>query len=499
MFDRLIFKGHLRSFFGNGAFKAFLDSQHVLLKEFKGYVSACSERVKDHGRQAAEDAGRPFIYLAGASTKRSGLSKDDRARQIAEADGVTEGLVCVFSTVEPCSSFEVRSTDGWLGVQRAHRKCLHLYWYLIHPEFGWCHVRVQTWFPFEVQVWVNGREWLGRRLDKARIGYEAWHNAIVACDDWSAAQKIADRFCRRRWARPLDRLARMVNPMLPTIRDAGFGGYYWVTDQAEVATDVIFADRATLVGVWPDLARHATEQFGPKDVLRFLGRKLHGSMTGEVTTSTRQRPEGWRVKHSYRRNSVKCYDKANVLRVETTINNPAEFKVFRAASDGTGDKRWRPMTKSVTCLWRCYDVATGSNQRYLEALGNAPLRGAAITKIDKICKPRTNRGKKHARIHVLDPDTATLFAAVLDGAHTINAFRNHDITAKLYPRPPRDATEAKRRCARTSRLIGKLRGHGLIAKLPNQRCYRITPWGHAVMSSAIHLRQTQLPDLLNSH
>ncbi|MGE3809284.1 MAG: hypothetical protein AB7K24_31860 [Gemmataceae bacterium] len=31
-----------------------------------------------------------------------------------------------------------------------------LYFYFLDPQFGLVHVRLQTWFPFTIQVYVNG-------------------------------------------------------------------------------------------------------------------------------------------------------------------------------------------------------------------------------------------------------------------------------------------------------------------------------------------------------
>ena len=70
---------------------------------------------------------------------------------------MTQGLVCAFSTLEPCRSFTVagnRETKR-LEVVRRPRQCLHFYWYLIDPEFGWMHVRLQSWAPYSIQVYVN--------------------------------------------------------------------------------------------------------------------------------------------------------------------------------------------------------------------------------------------------------------------------------------------------------------------------------------------------------
>jgi len=79
------------------------------------------------------------------------------------------------------------------------------------------------------------------------------------------------------------------------------------------------------------------------------------------------------------------------------------------------------------------------------------------------------------------------------GGHAMNGFRNADLTARLYRRPPHDRDEAHRRCERVSRLIVKLRGHGLVAKVPRARLHRVTPYGQRVMTAAISLHDHQHP------
>jgi hypothetical protein len=169
-FDRLIFKGHLTRFYPPGGMKAFMDRQGVLLKDFGTWAKRLSEQVKAHAQAAAADAGRPYLYLAEAHTKSRGNSKKDLARRIMAADRIVAGLVCVLAAVEPCSSFDIfrNKETKRLEVVRRRRKCLHFYWYFVHPTLGFCHVRLQGWLPFEVQIWVNGREAL-RRLRGARV------------------------------------------------------------------------------------------------------------------------------------------------------------------------------------------------------------------------------------------------------------------------------------------------------------------------------------------
>lgn len=258
----------------------------------------------------------------------------------------------------------------------------------------------------------------------------------------------------------------------------------------------MFCDRRSLTAVLPDLIRHASLNMSSTDVLRFLGRKPHPSLRAEVCTDTKGRPEGWRVKHRMARNWIKVYDKLSVLRVETTINNPWEFRVLRVFTDDAGrrERRWCPMGKGVANIWRYYQVGMGCNYRYLEALAAAPLKGKGVDALDALCRSRTKDGRHHARFNPLTPADRALFRAVLDGGNTITGFRNGDLCARLYRKPPADTQEAHRRCARVSRLIAKLRGHGLVAKIPRARLYRPTAHGYRVMTAALAYHDDRFPD-----
>src|SRR6266851_2553951 len=97
---------------------------------------------------------RPVRYLAS-----SALSKEDIARRISAEDRITNGLVCVLTCVEPCRTFEIyrdRQTKH-LQLQPRIRKCLFVYHYAVHPIFGFVNARIQTWFPFSIQICLNGR------------------------------------------------------------------------------------------------------------------------------------------------------------------------------------------------------------------------------------------------------------------------------------------------------------------------------------------------------
>lgn len=489
-FDRLIFKGHLTSFYPQGAFGRFLSKQGILLKDFKAYVEGKSQSIKECAMSIAEKAGRPYQYLAGAMTAKKGQSKEDLVKAMIVKDQLTEGLVCVLAAVEPCRTFTVQGNhqSKRLEVVRRQSKCLHFYFYYLDAELGLIHIRLQSWFPLQIQVYINGRECLARYLEQQKVGYERYDNSFTKIDKLEAAQAFCEKFRHFDWPPVLNALAKRVNPMLETITQAGFGGYYWVADQCEIATDLMFKDRANLQSILPDLFEHAILQSSCQDTLRFLGRKLHGNFKGDATIDLKKRPEGWRVKYFSKRNSIKMYDKLSVLRVETTINNPSEFKICRETDD---DKlRWKPMGKGVANLYRYAEIGMQANQRLLEHLAQANLKSKAIPHLDSLCRSHSRDGKRFARFAPLSEADRSLFAAVMSGEFALNGFRNSDLAEKLFTKPAASDKQAKQRCTKISRLIAKLRGHGLISKVKNARLYRITELGSRVLSAVLSFFHT---------
>ena len=162
MFDRMIFKGHLSRLYKQDGARCFLWSQGVALKDFTAYAKATTERIANNARKLVTDAGRPVISFDHVKTRNRTQHKDELAKSIAERDGITEGIICLISAVETCFSFQVRKRyeSGKLELFRRERKCLHHYLYLIDDEFGFMHVRIQGWIPYECQIYSTaGSGW----------------------------------------------------------------------------------------------------------------------------------------------------------------------------------------------------------------------------------------------------------------------------------------------------------------------------------------------------
>jgi hypothetical protein len=274
---------------------------------------------------------------------------------------------------------------------------------------------------------------------------------------------------------------------------AGYA-YYWVTDQFEYATDVMFKDRATLQSLYRKLLEHATLCFSAEDVLTFLGRKLNGNFKGEVLNDCKKRHQGTRVKHRMKENWIKMYDKfGTVLRIETVINRPREFRVRRRGiRNGLEVTGWFPMAKGVANMPRYGEVCVAANRRYLEALAVVDDPTQALDDLVALTRARHKNGKSHRGFNPFALQDIRLFAAVLRGEYSILGFRNRDIrrhlmAANAHPKKKRQQS------ARISRLFRILHVHRLIAKIPHSRRWRVTQSGQRLMTAAITLFYKHYP------
>lgn len=498
-FDRLVFRGSLRrlnygrwdhqlqGFVAQGM-EQYLWQNKILFKDYLDHVKSVSQRVKQASVKAFQDLGLAVEYLRSPS-----VDKDARARQVAASRKQTEGLVCALTTVEPSASFEHRGTH----MVRRIRPSQAIYHYQSHPEVGWMYARLQTWFPFSIQVGINGREWLARQMDKAGMKYRQQGNCFVWIEDFEAAQKLMDQQLAIDWAELLNGLAGQLNPLQERIFENYPVSYYWTAYQTEWATDVVFAERQSLERLMPLLVRHGMLSFSSAEVMRYFGRKVNqsgdipASFNGTLETDLKRRHEGERVKYRMNGNSAKFYDKAyseigSVLRgAETTINNVEDFRTYRPKEGGPEeDLQWRPMREGIADLHRRAEVSQKANDRLLNALASVDDSRSVEELTADIQRHTTYSGR---RVRGLRPwaEDKHLLAVINHGEFLINGFRNRDLQALLYQTEASAPAERRRRSAAISRKLRLLRAHGLIQKVPRTHRYHVTDAGRAILIAVL--------------
>jgi hypothetical protein len=105
-FDRMIIQGRFTGLYGTG-FINLMYKLGVPLLDFHKFVKSQTEKVKSHTEAIAAEAGLEVEYLGHAKTRQTGESKEAYAKKLAAENEITEGLICVLSTVEPCYSFRL--------------------------------------------------------------------------------------------------------------------------------------------------------------------------------------------------------------------------------------------------------------------------------------------------------------------------------------------------------------------------------------------------------
>jgi hypothetical protein len=495
-FDRMLFRGYLPIMSG-WAMAEFLYRLKINFGSLKPFLLENSDRVKNHAEAMAKKHGRPFRYL------QTNIDKEQAARELAQRDGIQHGLVCIFSILENCRGFSFLFKkplpDQRPFVRSARRKCLHLYFYFMDRHFGLIHVRIQTWFPMPIQIYLNGHEWLARKLQANAVRYTKLDNAFVWIEDMARAQRFADRFAKLNWPKILNKYAKLVTPQLDDlVKDCQ---HYWVTAQSELSTDILFKSRQHLCELYPKLLSHGTLCFGAKEVMNFLGRKLRGNFEGEIVSDLSSwacRMEGSRIKHRVKENWLKMYDKAGlVLRVETVINNPEEFRVRKKVTrKGKKKLEWVAMRKGVGYLFRYQQVSFQANSRYLEALAIVDDPTDTQRDLDRMTtRKKDAAGRGCAALNPLARRDVELFQSIMDGNHCLRGFSNRDIRQQLAATPhlQQCLSNSTQASAKVSRIFRRLHAHGLIAKIPRTRRWRITRYGRRVIGAVLYLRYHDFP------
>lgn len=506
--DRLRLCGTLRPLLSPEWMRSHLCASKVLLKDFQAHAQELTDEIHARAVAAAAAVGRPYRFM-----RTSRTSKEAVARELAERDHVGQGLVTVLGAVEPCTAVTVRLNreTGRLEPRVEDRRALHLYHYLMHPQFGLCHVRVQTWYPFTVEVWVNGREWLARQMDQAGIAYIRRDNCFTHVNDPLRAQSLCEAQHRVDWPGLLEGLLDLTHPLHAKITAPLNLSYYWTALQSEHATDLLCKDEKTLAEIYPMWVRHGLNSFGCLDVMRFLGHRVpattgrvNGRFKGEARTSYQHRPEGVRLKHWVGQNSIKMYDKAGrVLRVETTLNAPEVFKLWLGPVKTKTKRRsakpkeaWRRLRRSVTDLPARAALSQAANARYLQALAATRAGRPLGEAVAALCQPVQWEGRRYRALRLFAAPESAVLAEINRAEYTVEGFRNADIQRALFGDDTAPTLkEYRRRSAVAGRWLRLLRAHGLVRKVPGRRRYLISAEGREIATMLLTAQKADVEKL----
>lgn len=475
-FDRITITGTLPGVCYGLGMATFIMSKGYRIFDYPHFVEPLRDELRANAEQLANRNNLSIEFIRSANNFR----KEDRLRAILKERGEHPGLVHIFSAMETCGSFAPHYDKLTQHTELRYKeaKCLHYYFYFIDEEFGLCYLRVPTWAPFRLLFYCNGHNWLAGQLKKQGIGFTQMDNTFKRIDDWSKAQTMADAFPIPSLHRALDRFAQEYCPVLRHFSNV----YHWSLYQTEYATDIVFKTQNDLGPVYENLSRTAIHTVKPDHIATFLGRKLDGRFKDEIGNQFQTRIQGTCIHHHMGPASIKLYDKFGlILRIETTVNDLTFFRNHRTVEhrDGTSEVKTAPMRKHIYSLPALRELLLSANYRYLDFLSDLADPSAGVREVDNLARSIQKNGRSYRGFNLFSRVDRDAMIAFLRGEGMI-----HGITNSMIRRILSHLTSSQ-----VSRLLKRMRLHGLIKKVGNSYRYYLTKSGRKVLLTALKLRE----------
>ena len=474
-YDRIIIQGTLPGWCFDSGMTSFLYSQGIRIFDFPQFAQPLREEIRENAEKIAKENDIEIEFIR----KLKAFRKEARIKQIIEKRGDHPGIVHIFSAMEACMSYKPwhDKKTGNTFLKYDNGKCLHYYFYFIDKEFGLCYLRVPTWCPFRLQFYFNGHNWLANKLKSNDIPYVMRENAFLQIDDFAAAQELSGKIRVEDLHKVLDIFA---NRYCPVIQKYNLS-YRWSIMQAEYATDIVFRKQADLKPLYENLVRTAIHSVKPENIATFLGKKLHPLYQGEMGNNFNTRIQGTRIKHQMGASSIKMYDKFGIiLRIETSTNNVSEFQHFREVQKRNGDtiKKVAAMQKNIYSLFPLAGLLKAVNRRYLEFISTFDDPTKGINNLNKVTQDVAVENRNYKGLNFFSNEDLNLLFVLAKGELNINGLRNQYIRQYLPWSP-----------GKVSRVLKRLRVHGLIKKVGGTYKYYLTKLGKKAITTGLYLKE----------
>ena len=482
-YDRIIIQGTVPGWCYAGGMTDYFYKHQIRIFDYAQWAQPLRESLRENRERIAADNSIEIEFVR----SRKSFRKEDRVKEVLAKRGEQPGVVCILSAMEPCGSYKPGhdKKTHQTSLKPDDGKCLHYYIYFIDEDLGLCSLRVPTWCPFRLQFYYNGHSYLARQMSKRNIEYRVLDNAFGWVAGFEQAQKLADEFQVEMLHRKLDEFADRYCPMVKRFEL----NYHWSLDQVEFATDIVFRKQSDLQAIYERLTRTAIHTVKPDNIATFLGRKLNGNYQDEMGNRFNTRLEGTRIKHTMGPVTVKMYDKFRlILRIETTVVNVSFFKHYREVEhkDGTRSMAWAEMKKTIYSLAPLRELLLAANRRYLEFLSAIEDDTAGTHKLNKISQPTEENERAYRGFNFFDVEDEKLFESLGSGEFNISGFQNKDLRQRVKGK----------NTGQISRLMKRLRMHGLIKKVGKTYKYYVTTLGKQVIALGLKLKNLYIiPEL----
>ena len=344
---------------------------------------------------------------------------------------------------------------------KEQRRVSVFYVYIWDSAMGSGFIKICTYFPYPVKVWVNGHEWAKRQAAAAGIGFTALSNGFAACEDPAALQAICDRFGPgtvqvwfERW------MAKIPLPLTGADRDAG---YWWELSMRQVETSrtLVFDDDVHARAFFEALLCENMDLGRPENVeLLFRRGQRRGGHSGPppgggFKTKIDRYCDLVTLNVFYKNSRLKQYLKDGVaLRIETVVNSPKDLLCNRLLAN----------------LPELQGKARAINARLLETetAGQGTVLVSPV--IERITRPTlTGDGRKAPALRFGDLRVQALAGATAAMLFTVTGITNRSLRALMTGllHRPYSMNQA-------SYDLSRLARNGLIRRVPGRNRYTLT-------------------------
>jgi hypothetical protein len=474
--DRLYLHGYLARLQVGGQVIRFL--QH------RGYPvpsPACLQQIGDaFRRRVASFAGAnriPVVPLKAADRNievmkpyldKAAATGRSQVAAIGVAQEMQRVLIARQRRTDPgkCPQFSFDKKD---------RRVTVYYFYLWDAGFGPAFIKVCTYCPWPVKVWVNGHEWAKRQARKIGLGFTELSNGFASAEDPAGLQRICDALQPgtinvffQRW------LSRLPLPLGAADQRAG---YWWELSmaQVEVSRTIVFTQPRHARGFFESLVTDNLDLGRPDTVEIVFGRRIiNGSQRatqGTFKTKVITRGTDITINAFYRHSRIKQYLKdGRALRIETVINSPTDLRIGRR----------------IACLGELQDAARAINTRLLhtERAGQGCILANPV--FERIARPTVDAaGRRATAMRFGDSRVQALAGALAVTVCAVTGITNRSLRALMTGLPG-----APYSMAQASYDLARLARNGLINRRPHANTYDLTPDGlmFAIFYTKVHDR-----------
>ena len=355
------------------------------------------------------------------------------------------------------------------------RRVTVYYFYLWDADFGPAFIKVCTYCPWPIKVWVNGHEWAKRQAAQAGIGFTELSNGFAAM---RRSRRFAGDLRPARSGQHQRVLPTLAGPAAaaagprPT-RDAG---YWWELSMAqiEVSRTLVLTQPRYARGFFEALVTDNLDLGRPDTIEIIFDRQIRGGKRatgGEFRTKVITRGTEVTVNAFYKHSRIKQYLKdGRALRIETVINAPNDLGCQRRLHN----------------LDELQTKARAVNARVLQAerVGQGCVLANPV--FERIAHPTvTAEGRRATAMRFGDSRVQALAGALCVTVGAVTGITNRSLRALMT-----GLLGTTYGITQASYDLARLRRNGLIIRRPHSNTYDLTADGlrFAIFYTKIHDR-----------